>query len=92
LAVGVLAPGPEDILPALLLRDRQAVVRASGDENKWVFGIRKVNGLGLLVNFAAAFGVGYLPHRETNESAKSAAKRSTQSHRELLELIAAPAP
>jgi hypothetical protein len=60
LAVGVLAPGPQDILPARLLRDGEAVVLPGGDKNKGVLGVGKVDRFGLLANVAGGFGVGYL--------------------------------
>lgn len=63
LAVGVLAPGPENVLSAGFLRDGQAVVLARRDENKGVFGKGKVDRFGLLPDVAHAFGIGHLPQR-----------------------------
>ncbi len=60
LAVGVLAPRPQDVFAARVLRDGEAVLLAGRDKHKRVFGVGKVDQLGLLANVAGGFGVGHL--------------------------------
>lgn len=60
LTIRILAPRPKNVLPARLLRNRKAVLMASGNENKRVLGVGKVDGLGLFADVARSFRVRYL--------------------------------
>jgi hypothetical protein len=60
LAVGVLAPRPQNVFAARVLSDGEAVLLAGSDKYKRVFGVGKVDQLGLLANVAGSFGVGHL--------------------------------
>jgi hypothetical protein len=60
LPVGVQAPRPQNVFSTGILRDREAVLSAGRDEYKGVFGVGKVDWLGLHSDVSGGFRVGKL--------------------------------